>query len=71
MGRKPMLSRGSAMRGADLPAGGLCIGKALSAPLVLSTFRGDRPTATGQTIRAERHGFRETVLLIVIPAKAG
>ena len=48
---------------ADPPAGGVSSGKALTQPLVLGQSRENdaRPSASGQTSRAERQGFRETV----------
>lgn len=59
MGREPAPFRGSGSQGSDPPAGGY-VGKASRAPLVLRGSRSLRPTATGQTFRAERRREAET-----------
>jgi len=59
MGGEPAPFRGSGSQGSDPPAGGY-VGKASTAPLVLRGSRPFRPTATGQTSRAERRREAET-----------
>ncbi len=66
MGREPAPFRGSGSQGSDPPAGG-CVGKASRASLVLKRFR---PTAPGQTFRAERPREAETHLPTVSGLRA-
>ena len=69
MGRKPMLFRGSAFASTPtFPPGANNVGKALRASLVRAP-KGIEPTATGQTIRAERSSFVETVLNLQNPGE--
>ena len=61
MGRKPMLSRGSAFASTPTFPPGACSRQGVKSVAGSGLQRGPEPTAPGQTFRAERSAFVETV----------